>query len=92
MGLALDDFLKLTPFEFAAARNAYYKNMLQAERVRWMQAGWTAFKMVCPGGKKSYAFSDFIPSTLTEQPQKVTKKLSAAEQEKRFRELAKKFN
>lgn len=64
MGLGLEDFLNLTPFEFQAV---YLKHIEKIEKerewetnTRWQIARWKVFRTLCPPQQKSISIFDLI--------------------------------
>ncbi|MGQ1889129.1 hypothetical protein ACT29H_01675 [Thermophagus sp. OGC60D27] len=52
MGLGLDTFLNMTPFEFAEAWQLWVKNKEHEERLAWERTRMQVFWTICPPQKK----------------------------------------
>ncbi len=48
MGLGLDDFLDLTPFEFIAVKNRYLEQQYEQKKEQWEMTRWQVFRNICP--------------------------------------------
>jgi len=53
MGLGLDCFLDLTPFEFITIKGKYLEQQHELQKERWEIARWQVFRTVCPPQSKS---------------------------------------
>ena len=64
MGLGLDDFLNLTPFEFEAIQSAYFEKIVAdrewEENLQWQVARWQVWRNMCPPDKKQLSVIDLI--------------------------------
>lgn len=90
MGLALEDFLLLTPFEFTATRKAFYQEQKRQSEEAFAVAAWQAFKITCPGEGKQFSYQDFLPPHM--QPEEVKPApLSEEKSLERYEQLKKKW-
>jgi hypothetical protein len=63
MGLALDDFLELTPFEYMEVKTEYNEHQNDIFRNEWEKSRWLAFRMAYPpdpNGRKKVKVTDFV--------------------------------
>jgi hypothetical protein len=88
MGLSLDDFLDLTPFQFTRMIKAWGEQNELREKVRWEQARYLAYAMVIPhlDSKKPNTPQSVFPLPWDKKPEPA--KQSSKE---RFEELKRKW-
>lgn len=64
MGLGLDSFLDLTPFEWMGIKCKYLEQKDKDRQMDWEIARWTVFKIACPPQPKTkgqlFSVKDFI--------------------------------
>lgn len=81
MGLGLNDFLDLTPFDFIKAKCKYLEYQRDLQKERWEIARWQVFRSTCPPTARIknglLRPSDFIEFTWEE---KVKKQVVKADQ------------
>jgi len=85
LGLSLDDFLDLTPFEFTEVYKSYIEKEEAKYRVSWMQTQIIALSNMTPQSKELFETVKSIGqgNTPKEKPEESTKE--------RFNELKNKF-
>jgi hypothetical protein len=86
MGLALEDFLRLTPFEFSATYKHWLKHNEHQERMEWERARWSVFKAMTPPNKKQITMLDLIEFPWEKE---IVKKTQSSKE--RFEQLKKKW-
>jgi hypothetical protein len=96
MGLSYEDYLSLTPYQFAEAYRRFIektnKDREQAELTAWQVARWQVWRTLCPPETKGpISVVDLLELT-GDKPQKPKQKeLTKEEQEERARKLAEKW-
>jgi len=96
MGLSLETYLSLTPFQFQEAYNRYLEKVKSdrehAENVAWQVARWQVFRTLCPPQKKQISVFDLIELPGDEAYKKAKEKAKAKEKDEvRFKALAEKW-
>lgn len=60
MGLALEDFLRLTPSEYNKAYESWLRHNEMREKQEWERARWMVFKAMTPPKKQQITVYDLI--------------------------------
>ena len=97
MGMSLDTYLGLTPYQFGLCWQKHQEQKQQerqaAELVQWQVARWQVWRSLCPPQKKKISQFDLItlPGDDQVKEQTTTAKKTAPRDEHRFRTLADKW-
>jgi len=95
MGMSVEDYLALTPSQFAGAYKLFLEKIESdrnhAEMLSWQVARWHVFRSLCPPDKKKITVFDLLQLPGDEAFRASKKKKTPPRDEKRFRILAEKL-
>lgn len=86
LGMSLEDFLDISPFEFSEIHASWLELQEHREHNEWDRARWSIFKTLCPPDKKSITIYDI--QDFEWDPQQKKAPISTRE---RFDELTQKY-